>query len=512
MKIEKDQPGGSDVHVQTAGGSSAKKPKKPAGLTTLKADPAIANDAMPGPEGAVDPLDTPDLRMALAAMGAAGADGSWSDNASANMAQTALKAAAKKVKKGGPGSGRHGDGGGHPEVPGHTYSHSETNPAGHTIHTYVSNSSRYDSNHGNEKQHDQLQQIANNHYGAQNVSGTNMGYSTPKDKPLSQGGKGGFHYAEIMTRPSVKKGGPGSGPNGGGSLKDHPNYSKSDHDHLKSKGYSNKEIAAIWDNPRQSSPQPGPAKQPDLVGRMGRTYSKLSKGGPGSGPRPGSGAKPPPASQRKGGRPHSEYNAGRGGKPARSLRELKERSRAQSRKPDHGGKSHGSQGHSEHGGFNPIEALAETANKSVKKSAQLAVRAIELVMHDSRKRIAKEVPIMKSDKCKQIVYGVVLEPDMIDAQDDFMTAEDIEEAAHKYLIDSRVVGSGHTKAVKAGVVESYIAPTDFEGDGQYGKQTVKKGSWVLGVKVFDPNEWQKVEEGEYQSFSVGGFGLRTAVK
>lgn len=118
------------------------------------------------------------------------------------------------------------------------------------------------------------------------------------------------------------------------------------------------------------------------------------------------------------------------------------------------------------------------------------------------------VPIFKADKAKQIVYGVVLEPDTVDAQEDVMAADDIEEAAHKYLIESRTVGSGHTKPIKAMPVESYIAPVDFQGEGQYGNQIVKKGSWVLGVKVLDPKEWAKVEKGEYTGFSVGGVGER----
>ena len=119
-----------------------------------------------------------------------------------------------------------------------------------------------------------------------------------------------------------------------------------------------------------------------------------------------------------------------------------------------------------------------------------------------------DIPIAKSDKEKQIVYGVVLTPDEVDAQDDYMTAEDIEQAAHHFLIQSRVVGSQHEKATKAQVVESYIAPQDMDWDGQYGPQSVKKGAWILGVKITDRKEWEKVLNGDYQAFSVGGFGVR----
>lgn len=121
-------------------------------------------------------------------------------------------------------------------------------------------------------------------------------------------------------------------------------------------------------------------------------------------------------------------------------------------------------------------------------------------------------PIMKADNEKQIVYGVILEPNTIDSQGDFMLPEDIEETAHNYLVEARIIGSQHSKAINAIPVESYIAPQDFTlTGGQYGPQLVKKGSWVLAVYVEDPEEWEKVKSGEYTGFSVGGQGARTEV-
>lgn len=118
------------------------------------------------------------------------------------------------------------------------------------------------------------------------------------------------------------------------------------------------------------------------------------------------------------------------------------------------------------------------------------------------------VPIMKKDGHKQIVYGVVLAPNEIDAQEDFMTPDDIEAAAHRYLSNSRVIGKNHSEPIQAVPVESFIAPCDFDVAGQYGPQTVTKGSWVLGVKVNDPEQWQKIVDEDYTGFSVGGVGAR----
>lgn len=124
------------------------------------------------------------------------------------------------------------------------------------------------------------------------------------------------------------------------------------------------------------------------------------------------------------------------------------------------------------------------------------------------KSIEKEVAILKAEGMKQVVYCVVLEPDTVDAQEDFMTADDIEETAHNYLIKARLIGSDHTQQIDAAPCESYIAPQDLQYEGQNGPQVVKKGSWVIGVKVFNPDEWQKVLNGEYTGVSVGGEGIR----
>lgn len=123
--------------------------------------------------------------------------------------------------------------------------------------------------------------------------------------------------------------------------------------------------------------------------------------------------------------------------------------------------------------------------------------------------VEKLCPIAKISPEKQIVYCVVLSPDEIDEDDDYMFAEDIEKAAHDYLLNSRVIGDTHGKQAAAAPVESYICPADCEWtSGPYGPQVVKKGAWVIGIRIFDKNLWEAVKNGEYQSVSVGGAGLR----
>lgn len=127
--------------------------------------------------------------------------------------------------------------------------------------------------------------------------------------------------------------------------------------------------------------------------------------------------------------------------------------------------------------------------------------------------------VHKADGYKQLVYGVVLEPNALDSQDDFMLPDQVEKAAHGYL---KKVARGKATVTKLqhqaksffrdkpGVVpvESYIAPVDFTLDG---KEMVKKGTWVMCVHVEDHDVWQDVLAGKYTGFSIGGSGIRRSM-
>lgn len=112
----------------------------------------------------------------------------------------------------------------------------------------------------------------------------------------------------------------------------------------------------------------------------------------------------------------------------------------------------------------------------------------------------KIVPLIKT-AAKRLVYGVVYEPDTVDSHDDYTSAEEIEKAAHTYLREYRLVGEQHVTLADAEVVESFIAPVNYTAeDGTL----VKKGSWVMGVKVHSEELWAEIEKGAYTGFSIGG--------
>ncbi len=124
----------------------------------------------------------------------------------------------------------------------------------------------------------------------------------------------------------------------------------------------------------------------------------------------------------------------------------------------------------------------------------------------------RDIQVIKLEHEQQVVRGVVLEPDVVDAQDDMMTSTEIEKAAHGFLVEVQrgvgAIGVDHEEPADAVVVESFLAPVEFsEGD-----QTIRKGSWVLAVKVFDAELWESVKTGDRTAFSIHGRAERVPVE
>ena len=123
---------------------------------------------------------------------------------------------------------------------------------------------------------------------------------------------------------------------------------------------------------------------------------------------------------------------------------------------------------------------------------------------------AKVIPILKRDDEEKTVTGVVLQPEVIDAQNEIYSAEVIKDTM--YGFNSRInngsrIGLMHEELNHPFIVlQSYIAPVDFTLNGK----AVIKGSWVMTVKVLDDIIWAAVKAGELNGFSI--HGIATAVK
>ena len=115
-----------------------------------------------------------------------------------------------------------------------------------------------------------------------------------------------------------------------------------------------------------------------------------------------------------------------------------------------------------------------------------------------------------SDDERRLAYGVVLKPDVVDAQGDVMTTDEIEKAAHAFFVNSRIMDLQHREDLpsdRAVPVESYIAPQDMVVGGR----NVAKGSWVMVTHIPDEAIWTQIKKGQIMAYSIRGLGKRTPV-
>jgi uracil-DNA glycosylase len=135
-----------------------------------------------------------------------------------------------------------------------------------------------------------------------------------------------------------------------------------------------------------------------------------------------------------------------------------------------------------------------------------------------------QVRILKAADEKQIVYGVVLDPYMVDTQGEWVPPAEIESTAHGFVKKSRVIGVEHSRKANAQLVESFVVPYPTAKDYQaalsnlpheayempYGTDSIHSGAWVAGAEL-GKEEWAAYKRGEISGFSIGGFSFRTTV-
>ncbi|MCA9586088.1 MAG: N-6 DNA methylase, partial [Myxococcales bacterium] len=107
---------------------------------------------------------------------------------------------------------------------------------------------------------------------------------------------------------------------------------------------------------------------------------------------------------------------------------------------------------------------------------------------------------------ERFVLGIVLEPEVVDAQGDIYSGEEIRAAAHRFMEDFGGLGLMHRLRVngQVKVLESYLAPTDFT----IGELSVRRGTWLLAVRVLSDELWERVKSGDLTGFSIGGSARR----
>jgi DNA adenine methylase len=121
---------------------------------------------------------------------------------------------------------------------------------------------------------------------------------------------------------------------------------------------------------------------------------------------------------------------------------------------------------------------------------------------------AKSIPLIKGmdPDDERYVLGVVLEPEVVDAQGDIYSAEEVRQAAHRFMEEFGGLGLMHRFRVndQVKVLESYLAPVDLT----LGGATVRKGTWLLAVRILSDELWEQVKDGQLTGFSIGGSARR----
>ena len=119
----------------------------------------------------------------------------------------------------------------------------------------------------------------------------------------------------------------------------------------------------------------------------------------------------------------------------------------------------------------------------------------------------RPIPLLKTGE-ERYVLGIVLEPETVDAQKDIYAAAEVREAAHRFMAEYQNVGLMHQDLVnnRVKILESYLAPAAFELDGTQ----VRKGTWLLAVRVLDDQLWAQIKTGDLTGFSIGGSAVRSS--
>ena len=120
--------------------------------------------------------------------------------------------------------------------------------------------------------------------------------------------------------------------------------------------------------------------------------------------------------------------------------------------------------------------------------------------------------ITKLDEDQFLVFGwaSVAEKDgstVIDSQGDVIPLAELEKAAHNFVLRSRTGGEMHEVMGVATLVESFVVtPQKLEALGLE-KNALPYG-WLVMFKVHDTETWQKIKNGAYKDFSIGGLARR----
>ena len=125
--------------------------------------------------------------------------------------------------------------------------------------------------------------------------------------------------------------------------------------------------------------------------------------------------------------------------------------------------------------------------------------------------------IAKLDDEQQIVFGwgsvtKIGQVPYVDSQDDVIEDTDLEKAVHDFML-APMHDEMHQRLVPTSkIVESFVA-TDEKLRKMFPNEQIPQGirGWWIGIKIFDPELYQKHKNGTYSGFSITGSAHRKKV-
>lgn len=119
----------------------------------------------------------------------------------------------------------------------------------------------------------------------------------------------------------------------------------------------------------------------------------------------------------------------------------------------------------------------------------------------------------KVDSDKRVAYGwayvsKVNGEDVVDHSGDVWDINEVRKTAHEFLLECRVGGEGHVTKGGAELVESIVFTKELQDS--IGINLDKEG-WFVGFRITDEELLQKVQNGTYSMFSIGGTGTREKI-
>ena len=136
-------------------------------------------------------------------------------------------------------------------------------------------------------------------------------------------------------------------------------------------------------------------------------------------------------------------------------------------------------------------------------------------------KFSRSVQFLKIDEDERKGFGIfsvskIGDELVVDNQNDIITPEELEKAAHSFVINVNKANSGmgdrHDKLQVGNLIESFvITPEKAEFLEKSLKSmgadaTIKPGAslWFGGFHVTDDKTWGLIKSGQYESFSIGG--------